>query len=251
MGYREKKSMQYAITVSREFGWFEPRQFFLILVAMLAGCASVDKGMMAVSDGISSRDPVTGQRQINLVSEEQEIREAEDRQRQILTKAREDGIKVDNETPYYERVTRVFDRLKIVTHRKQLPWEVHVLDLPEWNAYAFGGGKVLVLSGIFQGETGLKDDNELAAILAHEIAHNTARHVSESQGKLTIAKLADKRINKLEGFDASFLTNQEDEADKYSVLYLALAGDGWCSRLAENAPSRWKLHRKHDVWTSA
>lgn len=204
--------------------WFDMRLFYVVLIVTLTGCASIDKGMMAVSDGISSRDPVTGQRQISLVSEEQEIRQAEVAQQQILSQAKQKGIKIDGETPYYEKVSRVFDRLKMVAHRQQLPWEVHVLDSPEWNAFTVGGGKVFVFSGIFQGEIGLKDDSELAAVLAHEMAHVAARHASEKGGKLAIAKLADKGLKKEKGFDASFTTNQEAEADKYSTLYLALAG---------------------------
>jgi|GEM_PF-2862343 predicted Zn-dependent protease len=209
---------------TRKARWFDIRLFSVVLVFALTGCASIDKGMMAVSDGISSRDPVTGQRQIILVSEEQEIRQAEEAQRQILSQAKQKGIKIDGETPYYERVNRVFNRLKTVTHRKQLPWEVHVLDSPEWNAFTVGGGKMFVFSGIFQGEVGLRDDSELAAVLAHEMAHVSARHASEKGGKLAIAKLADKGLRKEKGFDASFTTNQEAEADKYSTLYLALAG---------------------------
>ncbi len=200
------------------------RLISVVLAVVLTGCASVDRGMMAVSDGISSLDPVTGQRQINLVSEEEEIRQAEEASRQILSEAKQKGIKTDGDTQHYEKVNRVFNRLKSVVHRKQLPWEIHVLDSPEWNAFTVGGGKVFVLSGIFQGDIGLKDDSELAAVLTHEMAHVAARHASEKGGKLTIAKLADSGLRKEKGFDASFTTNQEAEADKYSALYMALAG---------------------------
>jgi len=222
---QEHRSMQAIFE-----GWpyklrcFDMRLLSVVLVVVLTGCASVDRGMMAVNDGISSRDPVTGQRQINLVSEQQEIRQAEEQTRQILSEAKQKGVKLDSETPYYEKVTRVFNRLKEVVHRKQLPWEIHVLDSPEWNAFTIGGGKVFVFSGIFQDEIGLKDDSELATVLAHEMAHVTARHASEKGGKLAIAKLADKGLRKEKGFDASFTTNQEAEADKYSALYMALAG---------------------------
>ncbi|MES9905132.1 MAG: M48 family metalloprotease [Sedimenticola sp.] len=200
------------------------RLLSVVLAVAITGCATVDRGMMAVSDGISSRDPVTGQRQINFASEEQEIRQADKATRRILSESKQKGINFDSETPYYERATRVFNRLKQVVHRKQLPWEIHVLDSSEWNAFTFGGGKVFVFSGIFHSEIGLKDDSELAAILAHEMAHVAARHVNEKSGKLAIAKLADKGLRKQKGFDASFTTNQEAEADKYSALYLALAG---------------------------
>jgi len=196
----------------------------LVLTAALTGCASLDRGMMTVSEVISSRDPVTGQRQVNLISEDQEISKAEDFTRQILSEAKQKSIKIDNDTPYYERVSRVFDRLKEVVHRKHLPWEIHVLESPDWNAFTIGGGKVFVLTGIFHTELGLKDDNELAAVLAHEMAHVAARHASEKSGKLAIAKLADKGLKKKKGFDASFTTNQEDEADRYSAIYVAIAG---------------------------
>ena len=203
---------------------FAMRLFFIVLAAAMTGCASVDRGMMAVSDSVSSRDPVTGERQINLVSEEQEILQAEEATRQRLSEAKQQGVKLDSETPYYERVTRVFNRLKEVVHRKHLPWEVHVIDSPEWNAFTVGGGKVFLFSGLFQGEIGLKDDSELAAVLAHEMAHVAARHASEKGGKLVMAKLADKGLKKQKGFDPAFTTIQEDEADKYSALYMALAG---------------------------
>ncbi len=159
------------------------------LLSALTGCASIDRGLMSVSDAVSSRDPVTGQRQINLVSEDQEIQKAEEITRQILSVARQKGAKIDAETLYYERVSRVFDRLKQVVHRKNLPWEIHVLESPEWNAFTVGGGKAFVFTGIFQTDVGLKDDNELAAVLAHEMAHVAARHASEKGGKLAIAKL--------------------------------------------------------------
>ncbi len=193
-------------------------------VLALTGCASIDRGMMSVSDAVSSRDPVTGQRQINLDSETQEIRKSEEITQKLLSEAKQKGIKIDGETSYYERVTRVFNRLKPVVHRKHLPWEVHVLESSDWNAFTIGGGKVFVFAGIFQTEVGLKDDNELAAVLAHEMAHVAARHASEKGGKLAIAKLSDKKLKKQRSFEASFTTNQEDEADKYSALYMALAG---------------------------
>lgn len=195
----------------------------LTILLILSACASIDKGMMEVSNAVSSPDPVTGQRQINLVSEDEEVRKAEDATKQILTEARNKGIKIDSDTPYYTRVTDVFNKLKNVVHRKHLPWEVHVIESEQWNAFTIGGGKMFVFSGIFQSEVGLKTDDELAAVLAHEMAHVTARHVSEGAGKLAIAKLADKNLRD-NRFDASFTTIQEDEADKYSVIYSALAG---------------------------
>lgn len=200
------------------------RLAILVIAGALSACATVDRGMMSVSDAVSSADPVTGQRQVNLISEDQEIREAEELTQRILSEAKQKGIKVDSQTPYYDRASAIFERLKQVAHRKHLPWELHVLDTPDFNAFTIGGGKVFMFTGIFQHELGLKDDNEIAAVLAHEMAHVAARHASEKRGKLAAVKLLDKKLKKEKSFDASFTTIQEDEADRYSTIYMALAG---------------------------
>lgn len=195
-----------------------------VVLLMLSACASVDKGMMSVSNAISSPDPVTGERQINLVSEQEEINKAEEITKQILTEARNKGIKIDGDTEYYDRVVTVFNQLQKVVHRKHLPWEIHVIASEVQNAFTIGGGKVFLSTGMFGSDIGLKTDDELAAVISHEMAHVAARHTSEGTGKRAIAKLADKDLRKDAMFDASFTTIQEDEADKYSVIYSALAG---------------------------
>ena len=56
-------------------------------------------------------------------------------------------------------------------------WEFIVFDAPgQVNAFAMPGGKVGVMSGLFD-IVGTKD--ELASVIAHEIAHVTARHTHE------------------------------------------------------------------------
>ncbi|KUJ15897.1 uncharacterized protein LY89DRAFT_697907 [Mollisia scopiformis] len=57
-------------------------------------------------------------------------------------------------------------------------WEVHVIDSEERNAFVLPGGKVFVYTGILPIT---KNDDGLAAVLGHEIAHNVARHQAERQ----------------------------------------------------------------------
>ena len=45
-----------------------------------------------------------------------------------------------------------------------------------FNAFSLPGGYILVNTGVF---ASIKDENQLAGILAHEIAHNLARHVAK------------------------------------------------------------------------
>ena len=63
-----------------------------------------------------------------------------------------------------EQVSRVFKRLVQVSHHKHLPWEVHVLDIGEFQAFTIGGGKVFVFSRLFQPNIGVQSDDELAAV---------------------------------------------------------------------------------------
>jgi len=178
---------------------------------------------MSVSNAISSRDPVTGERQISLESEHKEIERSRETVSQLLAEAKKHGIRTDKETPQYERVNDVFQRLLSVVHRKQLPWEVHVIEKEDWNAFTIGGGKVFVFTGIFESDVALRSDDELAAVLAHEMAHVAARHASEGKGKQGLLALVDKDFRSTQ-YKACFTTIQEDEADRYSVLYCALAG---------------------------
>ncbi len=196
-----------------------------ILLFFLNSCASIDKGAMKISNSVSSIDPVTGQREINLESEQNEVERASKQAQEYLEQVKESGIKIDNELKEYQRVTKVFNRLKTVVHRQHLPWEVHLIDNKSWNAFTIGGAKIFIFSGIFHGKNAIRSDDELAAVLAHEMAHVAARHSSEGRSKVTIAELTDKKIRTNKDiFEASFTTNQENEADKISSIYMALAG---------------------------
>lgn len=212
--------------------------FSLSLFFVLSACSSIDKGLMTVSETVSSHDPVTGERQLSLISEQKEVETASERTLQILADAKQEGRKIDQETPHFARVKEIFDRLLKVSHREHLPWEVHVIENEAFNAYTIGGGKVFVFTGLIEDSLGVRTDDELAAVLAHEIAHVTARHASEKGTKLAAAKLADSDLNN-QVFEASFTTNQEKEADKYAAIYMALAGFN-----PEAASEIWKRHDK-------
>lgn len=121
------------------------RTLLVCLAAMfVVSCASIDKGMMSVSDAISSPDPVTGRREINLESESREIAHAEQQAKEIISQAKSGGRKVDEQTSHYARVVEIFNKLISVSHRKQLPWEVHVIEDEAWNAFTIGGKSICV-----------------------------------------------------------------------------------------------------------
>lgn len=169
--------------------------------------------------------PVTGRPMANLVSEEKEIALARESWQQLADAAERGNIAIDPPGARSEQIQRVFSNLVAVAHRQHLTWEVHLLRHPMANAMTPGGGMVFVFEGIFTdhpaGQGFVRpDDDHLAAVLAHEIAHVTLMHMAESQ---TSAMFTD-RHKKDPYYSASYGTADEAEADKLSVLYMALAG---------------------------
>lgn len=88
-----------------------------------------------------------------------------------------------------EEVTAYIDRLaeKIAAHSDlRVPLRVTVLDSDEINAFALPGGFLYVNAGLIEkAET----ESELAGVIAHEIAHVTARHGARLMGKANIANI--------------------------------------------------------------
>ncbi|KFN48832.1 M48 family metallopeptidase [Arenimonas composti] len=76
------------------------------------------------------------------------------------------------------RVRCIVDALvaRLPAEQRRVGWETALFVDAEANAFALPGGKVGVYEGIFQVA---RDDDQLAAVLAHEIAHVVARHHDE------------------------------------------------------------------------
>ncbi len=116
-------------------------------------------------------------------------------------------------------------------------WEFVVFDVPgQINAFAMPGGKVGVFSGIFDM---VKTEDELASVIAHEIAHVTARHTHERMSQAGIMKAGSGitsigtsvatggMINmapSMSGQLAAWDRAKESEADQIGIIYMARAG---------------------------
>ncbi|KAI9900004.1 hypothetical protein N3K66_004266 [Trichothecium roseum] len=74
-------------------------------------------------------------------------------------------------------VRRVMSRLIPVSGMADNDWEIHVIDAGQTaNAFVTPGGKLFVFSGLLNV---CRNQDALAAVLGHEIAHNTAAHSGE------------------------------------------------------------------------
>ena len=127
-------------------------------------------------------NPVTGQREVSLISEAEEIEIGRRGDAEIR---REMGVYTDDEMQRY--VSGIGERIASVSHRPQLPWTFTVLDDQAVNAFALPGGFVYVTRGLL---AHLGDEAELAGVLGHEVGHVTARHVSQQYSRSAGGSLA-------------------------------------------------------------
>ncbi len=109
-----------------------------------------------------------------------------------------------------------------------------ILNSPTANAFAAPGGYIYLTRGLL---TLANDEAEIAAVLAHEIGHVTARHGARSHGRTVIATIGMIGLNVLgsgryddlarlgtTGALRSFSREHEHEADRLAIRYLARAG---------------------------
>jgi len=108
---------------------------------------------------------------------------------ELMAQAKEKG-KLNPDPQAYARVKAIADRLIAQTpaFRKDATgwhWEVNVLDSPEVNAWCMPGGKIAVYTGLID-KLKITDD-ELAAVMGHEIAHALREHSRERASEQAIA----------------------------------------------------------------
>jgi predicted Zn-dependent protease len=83
-----------------------------------------------------------------------------------------------------EYVDHVGDELVDVSHRSEIRYRFTVLDSSEVNAFALPGGYIYITRGLM---AYLNSEAELAAVIAHEIGHVTARHAVRQHSLQTAA----------------------------------------------------------------
>lgn len=215
------------------FNYF--RLIFILLPLVLSGCA---------------HDYVTGKSSYNWFKINDDIglgKEVLGAQLQAFEGKR---IPVDElaDQEMLNRLNKIVHNLSQVSHLPDLPFEVHLADAPIVNAWCAPGGKIMVYSGLWDPKKGLvnkESDDEIAAVLAHEISHATARHVTESLSQNMTIMLAGTIVGSAiqaggsaqganifnqffsTGFNIyapSYSRKNEKEADRIGLFYMAKAG---------------------------
>ena len=128
-----------------------------------------------------SINPATGERQLTLIGEQQEVAMGREADGQVIQSM---GLYADDGVQRY--VNAVGQRLAAESERPDLPWTFRVVDDPTVNAFALPGGFIYLTRGIM---TYLDNEAEMAAVLGHEIGHVTARHQVEQLSRQQLAGL--------------------------------------------------------------
>lgn len=132
-------------------------------------------------------------------------------------------------------VARIVGRLLAAANQPNVQFQVTILDTSEVNAFALPGGYIYVTRGILALAS---DTSELAAVLAHEIAHVTLRHARARTDKTRNTQIVDRVVTGIFGGDtstdatanrtreqlAAFSQNQELQADAEGIKFAGKAG---------------------------
>jgi len=132
-------------------------------------------GTLSLAAGCAT-NPVTGQSQLMLISEEKEIEI--DRSQSPHQLSADYGRSQDEDLNAY--LERTGKQMAARTHRPHMPYSFQAVNATYINAYAFPGGTIAATRGIL---LKLESEAELAALLGHELGHVNARHTAEIMSK--------------------------------------------------------------------
>lgn len=119
------------------------------------------------------------------------------------------------------------------TSRPNLPWRFGVLDTNSVNAFATPGGYVFITRGML---LRMRDESELAGVLAHEISHVIEKHALNTMRKGKLVDMASDALSRNKPEYAKLVSagteifarglDKEDEfaADRMGVVLAARAG---------------------------
>jgi predicted Zn-dependent protease len=179
-------------------------------------------------------NPVTGDRQLALVSESQEIQIGRD----VAAQAeRQFGLVEDAALQAY--VHRLGAQLAQASERPELPWTFRVADDPTPNALAAPGGFIFITRGLL---ALLRNEAELVSILGHEIGHVTARHSVAMMSRVQLAQLGLGIGSMMSPSVAQF---GDLAAGGLQLLFLSYGRDA--ERQADDLGYRYALEQGYDV----
>ncbi|GAB3707522.1 M48 family metalloprotease [Spirosoma flavus] len=191
--------------------------------------AAVVAGLLIIS--ACSRNPVTGKREVILMSKEQEIALGQESHPSVVAIM---GLYEDKKLQDF--INQKGKAMAQISHRPDLPYQFYIVDSPVVNAFAVPGGYVYFTRGIM---AHFNNEAEFAGVLGHEIGHITARHSARQQtsqlfgtaglilGSVFLDKTGQFTEAAAQGLQLAMLgysRAHESESDKIGVEYSSKIG---------------------------
>ncbi len=207
--------------------------FSLVCALLLAGC--------------NTMDAVTGQQTTNFYSVQKDVEIGSQVYDETIKEMRARGVPINADAARVAQLKEMVRRISAVSNLPDLPYEVTLIQTNVVNAMAAPGGKIMVYEGLWDPQKGLaRDEDEIAAVIAHEIAHVNCRHSTEAMTRVmpvnaaaVIGVIAAKdtkyeQFAQIAAAGGLFVYNgmwmtrysrmDETEADTVGLMYMAKAG---------------------------
>jgi predicted Zn-dependent protease len=232
----------------------------------MTGCETVDTTQAGVV-GVERHQRMA-------VSAEEVDKSADKAYHDLIAQAQAKGV-LNKDPAETERVRRILSRLVPATgaFRSDAPkwkWEVNVINTDDVNAFSMPGGKTAVFSGLIRKLQAT--DDELAAVMGHEIAHALREHARERISQAMAQQMAVGVLGAVLGVPDTYMQlapmvldvtfnlphsrAQETEADRIGIELAARAGYDphaaislWekMQKLASSQPPKWlSTHPSHE-----
>ncbi len=205
----------------------------IIITCILLSCSTV---------------PLTGRKQVNLLPESEMLAMSFSQYNQFLKEN-----KISTNQKQSELIKHVGGRIATAVEKymnekglasqiKDYAWDFNLVEDKTPNAWCMPGGKVVFYTGILPYT---KDEDGLAVVMGHEIAHAIARHGNErlshqlgvQLGGLALSAAIDEKPEETQmlymaafglgsqvGFMLPYSRLHETEADKMGLVFMAMAG---------------------------
>jgi hypothetical protein len=111
------------------------------------------------------------------------------------------------------------------TTRPGIRYRIHLVHLPVFNAAALPGGTIVVFTGTLEGRDAVRDEAELAGVLAHEITHVERRHVVAAYqfARAALGEDTDEAVLAMRILTQPLSTEHELEADEHGMELMVQA----------------------------
>jgi predicted Zn-dependent protease len=211
-------------------------------------CVLLAGVLVLLSVSSCSTVALTGRKQINLVPDSEMLSASSQQYDQFMKEN-----KPSSDAEQTERVKRVGARIQAAVeeyarqnNRTQdlsgYAWEFNLVESKEVNAWCMPGGKVVFYTGIMPV---CQDDNGVAVVMGHEVAHAVAKHGSERMSQQLVVQMGGTALGAelsskpqqtqqlwMSAFGAGaqyglllpFSRSQESEADHLGLIFMSMAG---------------------------